>query len=145
MPSTQFLVSPRQASGLIGVQIRRSETNLYKENASTTARYLSSKSGKYSWEVLFLAWYGALFQIGVQIGKQADDSVFGVGCWGELRASPCSLCSRPPSRSEGGESLSPAPAAVESLVSAEVSKRFLGVEHHPDVMFGGVVFGESVG
>ena len=24
------------------------------------------------------------------------------GCCGELRASPCSRCSRPPSRSEGG-------------------------------------------
>ena len=30
-----------------------------------------------------MCWYGALFQIGVQIGKQADDSVFGVGCWGD--------------------------------------------------------------
>ena len=26
----------------------------------------------------------------------------GVGCCGEFRASPCSLCSRPPSRGEGG-------------------------------------------
>ena len=67
------------------------------------------------------------------------------GYCGEFRASPCSLRSRPPSRSEGGESLSPTPTAVESLVSAEVSKRFLGVEHHSDVMFRGVVFGESVG
>ena len=33
---------PSSNLGLIGVQIRRSETNLYKENASTTARYLSS-------------------------------------------------------------------------------------------------------
>ncbi len=30
-----------------------------------------------------MCWYRALFQIGVQIGKQADDSVFGVGCWGD--------------------------------------------------------------
>ena len=33
---------PSSNLGLIGVQIRRSETNLYKENASTTSRYLSS-------------------------------------------------------------------------------------------------------
>ena len=37
---TNFIPSPNL--GLIGVQIRRSETNLYKENASTSARYLSS-------------------------------------------------------------------------------------------------------
>ena len=66
------------------------------------------------------------------------------GYCGEFRASPCSLRSRPPSRSEGGESLSPAPAAVESLVSAQVSKGFLGVKHHSDVMFRGVVLGEGV-
>ncbi len=67
------------------------------------------------------------------------------GYCGELRASPCSLCSRPPSRSEGGGNRClPTPTAVESLVSAEVSKRFLGVEHHSDVMFCGVVFGEGV-
>ena len=30
-----------------------------------------------------MCWYRALFQIGVQIGKQADDSVFGVGCCGD--------------------------------------------------------------
>ena len=29
---------PSSNLGLIGVQIRRSETNLYKENASTTSR-----------------------------------------------------------------------------------------------------------
>ena len=44
---------------------------------------LSSKSGKYSWEVPYMCWKGDLFQIGVQIGKQADDSVFGVGCTGD--------------------------------------------------------------
>ena len=33
---------PSSNLGLIGVQIRRSETNLYKDNASTSARYLSS-------------------------------------------------------------------------------------------------------
>ena len=37
---TNFIPSPNL--GLIGVQIRRPETNLYKENASTTARYVSS-------------------------------------------------------------------------------------------------------
>ena len=59
---------------------------------------------------------------------------------------PPARCARVPLRfAKGGESLSPTPTAVESLVSAEVSKRFLGVEHHSDVMFRGVVFGESVG
>ena len=33
---------PSSNLGLIGVQIRRSETNLYKENASTDVWYVSS-------------------------------------------------------------------------------------------------------
>ena len=49
---------PSSNLGLIGVQIRRSETNLYKEHASTDVRYVSS-----------IEFEGRGIGIGVQIGK----------------------------------------------------------------------------
>ena len=92
-----------------------------------------------------MCWYRALFQIGVQIGKQADDSVFGVGCWGELRASPCSLRSRPPSRSEGGGNRCLVTVFfVAALLSLESGEGFCVVYLDSLAMLGGLVLGEGV-
>ena len=66
-------------------------------------------------------------------------------CCGEFRASPCSLRSRPPSRSEGGELLLVAPSGVAALCSAESCEGFGRVGDDSPFAFGGAVFGEGVG
>ena len=66
------------------------------------------------------------------------------GYCGELRASPCSLRSRPPSRSEGGDLLLIAVFFVAALLSLESGEGFCVVYLDSLAMLGGLVLGECV-
>ena len=66
------------------------------------------------------------------------------GYCGELRASPCSLRSRPPSRSEGGDLLLIAVFFVAALLSLESGEGFCVVYLDSLAVLGGLVLGEGV-
>ena len=68
------------------------------------------------------------------------------GCCGELRASPCSLRSRPPSRSEGGGGNRCLVTVffVAALLSLESGEGFCVVYLDSLAVLGGLVLGEGV-
>ena len=94
---------PSSNLGLIGVGIRRSETNLYKENASTTSRYTSN-----------VEFEGRGIGIGVQIGKHLNYDANDWEGWGGVGGRFCG---------DGGVVWVPAPHGRPVALTLALSRR----------------------
>ena len=101
--------------------------------------------------IRFLGWGGGNGVLCFSLGSRVRGNDVGAsagmtwrGYCGELRASPCSLRSRPPSRSEGGDLLLIAVFFVAALLSLESGEGFCVVYLDSLAMLGGLVLGECV-